>query len=263
MSSRDAFVSLPIPDARPPHQGEACRKEAVPLSGWSESAAKRVFDLMFVVGLAPFIFPSMAILAIAVRLISGGPALFRQTRIGIGGVPFTILKFRTMLEANPDPCGIASSATCRITPLGRILRRFKLDELPQFINVLRGEMSLVGPRPKIPEQQVQPPPCRPGITGAATLAFAREELLLNRIPPDMLVKYYQDEILPTKNRIDCEYMARATMWSDLGVLMRTALGRWQVAALQTGEFEGERDVLIRSGVHRGSGPKLLGLESAE
>ena len=151
-------------------------------------------------------------------------------------MPFTILKFRTMLEPRPHDradnlIGLASAATQRITPLGSILRKLKLDELPQFINVLRGEMSLVGPRPKIAELHAGAFLCRPGITGAATLAFAREESLLAQIPPKSLPQFYRDHIMPAKHELDSAYMAQATMSSDLHILLLTALGRWHAPRL--------------------------------
>jgi lipopolysaccharide/colanic/teichoic acid biosynthesis glycosyltransferase len=122
---------------------------------------------------------------------------------------------------------IASAEEERITRLGLVLRKLKLDELPQLIHVLRGEMSLVGPRPKIPSQQTGMLLCKPGITGAATLAFAREDILLARIPEQSRLSYYDEKILPAKHRLDSEHMAQATMFSDLRILLLTALGRWQ------------------------------------
>ena len=201
--------------------------ETARLSAWSGSRAKRIFDCVVVIAFAPAILPLLLALAAIVRLSSPGPVLFRQTRIGLGGRLFTIFKFRTMLEtpsrANDE---IASAAIERITPVGRILRRLKLDELPQLVNVLRGEMSLVGPRPRVAGQQLVTLRCRPGVTGAATLAFAREELLLVRIPQNSLARFYRETVLPAKHRLDDEYMARATMLSDLRVLLLTVLGRW-------------------------------------
>jgi lipopolysaccharide/colanic/teichoic acid biosynthesis glycosyltransferase len=202
------------------------------MSAWSLSSSKRFFDLAIVCAASPILCPLLLIIAAAVRLSSPGPAIFKQTRVGARGRPFTILKFRTMMEPRVDRLdGLASAATKRITPLGATLRKLKLDELPQFINVLRGELSLVGPRPKIAELQAGAFPCRPGITGAATLAFARKELLLAQVPPESLLQFYREHIAPAKQRLDSAYMAQATLSSDLRILVLTALGRWQAPRL--------------------------------
>jgi lipopolysaccharide/colanic/teichoic acid biosynthesis glycosyltransferase len=112
------------------------------------------------------------------------------------------------------------------TPVGPFLRRYKLDELPQLLNVLIGEMSLVGARPKLPEHQIADLLYRPGITGAATFAFAREEKALARVPKHSLDTYYHAVILPTKSRLDEEYMAHATFRSDLKIIINSVLRRW-------------------------------------
>jgi len=111
--------------------------------------------------------------------------------------PFSIVMFRTMVHS--ERAGNGSITTInddQITDIGRVLRAFKLDELPQVINVLRGEMSLVGPRPRVPHQPVARLDCRPGITGAASLAFAREEELLAGIPRHQLDSYYASRVIP-------------------------------------------------------------------
>ncbi len=204
------------------------------LSAWSASATKRAFDLALVLLFSPVLVPLLLLIAAAVRLSSPGPVIFRQTRIGRFGKPFTILKFRTMFQSGLDQYAVvASAASEQITNLGRFLRWLKLDELPQCINVLGGDMSLVGPRPKIAEQQIGTFDCRPGITGAATLAFAREESLLRQIPPQSVPHFYRENILPLKQQLDSEYMARATLLSDLRLLLLTATRRWDGSILES------------------------------
>ncbi len=197
------------------------------LSPWTASRAKRAMDVCLVLALMPLIAPLLAITGLAVLMASGMPVIFRQKRMGRLGKEFAIYKFRTMRHAPHDSrSALAADSADRVTALGLLLRKTKLDELPQVFNVLRGDMSLVGPRPRVAEQQLEPPPCRPGLTGPATLAFAREETLLMQIPQDTLTEYYHKTILPTKQRLDAEYLQRATLGSDLRILLDTALGRW-------------------------------------
>lgn len=197
------------------------------LSAWTKSHAKRLFDVMLVLMSLPLLLPLLLAIFLAIYISSGTPVLFRQTRIGRGGRPFTIYKFRTMDHPNDAvENAIAALSLGQVTRVGQILRRSKLDELPQVFNVLTGKMSLVGPRPKIPEQQLAGFGCRPGITGAATLAFAREEVLLAQIPTQQLGDFYQAEVLPIKQQMDSDYMARASLTSDLSILLRTITGHW-------------------------------------
>jgi lipopolysaccharide/colanic/teichoic acid biosynthesis glycosyltransferase len=218
---------------------------AAPLSAWSASSVKRIFDVIVIVLLSPILAPLLFVIAVAVRLSSSGPALFRQTRIGRAGAPFIIFKFRTMYESVSDRRDIVASAVAgRITPLGRLLRWLKFDELPQAINVLRGDMSLVGPRPKIADHQQSLFRCRPGITGPATLVFAREEVFFAGIPADSIELHYRDVILPLKHEIDSAYMARATFASDLRLLLRTAFRSWDTQAPALVETSLDLDRLI-------------------
>lgn len=197
------------------------------LSVWSSSTAKRVFDCACVVAALPMLIPTLLLVALAVWTTSRGPVLFRQKRVGRGGRPFTIVKFRT-LRGNRDD----GSAGQRFTAIGRGLRRLKLDELPQLLNVLVGDMSLVGPRPKMREYQLRTPTCRPGITGAATIVFAREEELLERVLRLRSAETYRTVVMTAKHCLDTDYMARATFLSDLNLLVRTLLRRWDTRTLQ-------------------------------
>jgi lipopolysaccharide/colanic/teichoic acid biosynthesis glycosyltransferase len=191
-------------------------------SNWSLSRSKRILDVSTaVVVLLPLALPMLAI-AICVRLSSRGPALFVQNRVGRGGRMFGIYKFRSMAVGSGAGPGITRSGDQRVTAFGYWLRRFKLDELPQFINVLRGEMSLVGPRPKLPLYESNANmPYRPGITGAATLAFRREEEILSGIHASQLDFFYAKEIKPIKARLDSHYMSEATFLSDMRLVGAT------------------------------------------
>ena len=206
------------------------------LSPWSDSGWKRVFDLACVIPALVLLSPILGIIAIIIRLTSPGPIIFRQRRAGQRGELFTIYKFRTMVE-NSEAMGPGHTATGdpRITPIGHVLRRFKLDEFPQLYNVLRGEMSLVGPRPKLPSHDLAPMACRPGVTGAATLAFRHEARILCNVPTGSLESFYQECIVPLKSRLDSDYMKKATLSSDVGVLVATVL--------QLGEHVTHEDLL--------------------
>lgn len=204
------------------------------LSDWSNSKAKRVFDCACVLLALPAILPLILVIGAAVRLTSRGPVLFLQKRMGRHGRTFTILKFRTMIHVvDRAHHPITTSGNQRFTPIGPFLRRLKLDELPQLANVLLGHMSLVGPRPKLPEHVITDLPCRPGITGLATTVFASEEAAFARVPKDYLDAFYHTVVLPTKGKLDAEYMAQATFISDLKLLVNTVLRRWDDTVLES------------------------------
>lgn len=196
-----------------------------PSGGWSLSPAKRVLDLAIAIPvLLAFALP-MSVVALCIRLSSKGPAVFVQSRVGRGGRPFRIYKFRTMsaitsiVDAGP---GLTRDGDDRITTIGRWLRRLKLDEMPQFYNVLIGDMSLVGPRPKLPEfAAAQDASYRPGITGAGSVVFRNEEEILKSVDPEELEAFYQKHIKPLKAEIDSCYMRQSTFLSDLGVVFAT------------------------------------------
>ena len=134
--------------------------------------------------------PLMLIVAIAIRVDSRGPILFRQKRMGRGGKEFVLLTFRSMYASSVMGKCITVTGDLRITRVGAFLRCFKFDELPQLWNVVKGDLSLVGPRPKLAHLEPLHMPFRPGITGEATLVFRREESLLANIPEESLVAFY-------------------------------------------------------------------------
>ena len=189
---------------------------------------KRLLDLalatLALVVLAPLLLAAMA----WVRADSPGPVFFRQERVGRRGRLFRIHKLRTMrVDAPSVGPALTAHADARITRAGRWLRRYRIDELPQLIDVLRGDMSLVGPRPEVPGFVALYPPelrakvlaVRPGITDPASLEFVDEgELLAGSTDPE---RAYVETILPRKLQRQVEYVERATWWTDLAVMART------------------------------------------
>jgi lipopolysaccharide/colanic/teichoic acid biosynthesis glycosyltransferase len=170
--------------------------------------------------------PVLAGIALVVRISSTGPVLFRQRRVGLGGREFTLLKFRTM-RVNQDAAGATASGDPRITPVGRWLRHFKLDELPELWNVLRGDMSLVGPRPELPGYVDLSDPgwravlrTRPGITDPVTLRLRNEEQLMAKAPGRPEV-FYREVLQPYKLAGYLEYQQRRSFPADIMVIVRT------------------------------------------
>jgi lipopolysaccharide/colanic/teichoic acid biosynthesis glycosyltransferase len=189
--------------------------------------SKRVLDLgLSLLGLI-MLGPLLGMAALAIVLDSPGPVLYRGTRIGKGGMPFKILKFRTMV-VDADRAGppLTSGGDPRVTRVGRFLRKLKIDELPQLVNVLRGEMSLVGPRPECPDyvafytpQQRRVLDIRPGITGLTQIRFRNEEVLLRRCPDTERV--YVETIMPHKLSLDMAYIAQRSFLFDLRLIGET------------------------------------------
>ncbi len=197
------------------------------------SAAKRAMDLALVLAALPLALPLMLLLALWIRLDSAGPALFRQLRVGRGGRVFRIHKFRTMrLHAGRGP-QLTAADDARITRAGRWLRRTKLDELPQLIDVLKGDMSLVGPRPEVPRYMAMYPEhvrrrilsVRPGITDRAAIEFRDEErLLAASSDPE---RTYVQSIMPIKQRHYLDYVDRHSVAGDLRILLETLRMLWR------------------------------------
>jgi lipopolysaccharide/colanic/teichoic acid biosynthesis glycosyltransferase len=188
--------------------------------------SKRLFDLVVALGALVVLSPLLLLVALVVKLDSPGPVFYRQERVGRHGRPFRIHKFRTMhTEAGGLPLTVGDDP--RITRSGAWLRRTRIDELPQFIDVLVGDMSVVGPRPEVPRYVARYPAelraralaVRPGITDPASLEFIDEASLLARAADPE--REYIEVILPQKVRRAADYAERATLATDLAVLWRT------------------------------------------
>ena len=188
---------------------------------------KRAFDfLCSSLGLL-FLSPIFLLVSIAIYFESRGPVFFRQERVGKDGKSFRIIKFRSMVAgASEIGLKITTAGDPRVTRVGRFLRRTKLDELPQLINVWRGEMSLVGPRPEVPiyvalysERQTKVLSVRPGITDPASIEYADEEKILGGAIDAQ--RTYIEEILPKKLELNLRYIKNMSFFSDLKIILMT------------------------------------------
>ena len=190
---------------------------------------KRLLDVILSVLLLAILLPVLVIIAILVRLDSPGPALFRQTRVGLGGRDFLLVKFRTMNERWEASAGSFDAGDdSRVTSIGRILRAAKLDELPQLWNVLKGEMSIVGPRPEVrkwvnaySERWKNIHRVKPGITDPASIVYRNEEELLAEIEDPL--EHYRLEILPRKLDLYDKYVRNQSLWLDIKIMVQTAI----------------------------------------
>jgi lipopolysaccharide/colanic/teichoic acid biosynthesis glycosyltransferase len=188
---------------------------------------KRSFDIFFaLVALSLLAVPFIAI-AFSTKLSSRGPVFFRQLRMGRGGKPFWLYKFRTMY-VNEGGSLVTMEGDPRITPVGRVLRRWKLDELPQLWNVLTGDMSVIGPRPEVERYVAHYTPEQrhlleqtPGLAGLSQLVYPHEADLLRHCAN--AEEFYVHQLMPKKIAVDLEYEARRTFWSDLQLLYEMAL----------------------------------------
>jgi len=191
---------------------------------------KRLFDVVASSILIMILCPLFIVLAVLVKISSPGPVFFRQVRIGWGGEPFYIIKLRTMLaDSEKLSRETAGGSDVRITPFGRFLRKYKLDELPQLFNVLTGDMSLVGPRPEIPfyaaryrgEERIVFS-VRPGITDVCSLEFSDLDSIMDARGESTPAEYYEKVIHPRKKEIQMRYVKEQTFLSDLRILFKTA-----------------------------------------
>jgi lipopolysaccharide/colanic/teichoic acid biosynthesis glycosyltransferase len=187
--------------------------------------SKRLFDIMLsLLGLL-MLLPAFAVIGVLVKLGSPGPVFYRGVRSGRQGRPFRIFKFRTMVADAEKGPGSTAQGDSRITAIGQVLRRYKLDELPQLFNVLGGEMSFVGPRPELPRYTAQYSgdellilSVRPGITDYSSLHFIQLSDVLGTGDPD---RAFEEKVLPAKNRLRIQYVRERGFLLDLQLIIRT------------------------------------------
>lgn len=187
---------------------------------------KRGFDIVFATMLLIILFPVIMVSAIAVKCDSKGPWLFRQKRVGLRGRTFEILKLRTMTDRRHTLQISNGRADARVTRVGKVLRKLRLDELPQLLNVIKGDMSIVGPRPEVEHfvrfysaEQLQVLDVRPGITDPSSIYFRNEDILLDK--SDDKEKYYIEELLPVKLAMQLEYVRSNSLLTDLRIIADT------------------------------------------
>lgn len=190
--------------------------------------AKRLFDLVIVIPSIIIFIPVFFLIIIFIKLDKNGPVFFRQVRVGKHGKEFQILKFRTMIvNAEEKGLQISTRTDSRITKIGVVLRKYKLDELPQLINVFFGQMSLVGPRPELPKYVAHYPfdikdkvlSVQPGITDLASIEFSNENEMLENL--DNAEKEYIENILPIKLKYYLDYVDRHSLVEDLKIIAMT------------------------------------------
>jgi lipopolysaccharide/colanic/teichoic acid biosynthesis glycosyltransferase len=189
--------------------------------------SKRIFDIFWILVGMPLLIPLFIIIAILIKLDDGGPVFFVQERIGYKGKPFKIWKFRTMVVgAEQKGSLITVGRDPRITRVGYFLRKFKLDELPQLFNVLKGEMSLVGPRPEVEKyvklytpEQLKVLDIMPGITDPASIKYSNESEILGQFQDPE--KAYVEIIMPEKIKINLQYAEEASCWRDFLIIVKT------------------------------------------
>lgn len=191
---------------------------------------KHLFDITFAFFGLLFLWPVLLVVAILIRIkMPGGPIIFRQQRVGKDGKLFTMYKFRSM-TVNHGGSSVSVAGESRITPLGEKLRHYKIDELPELWNILKGDMSFVGPRPDVPgyadklegeDREILK--LRPGITGAASLKYRNEEELLATV--DNPQQYNDTVIYPDKVRINLYYLKHYSFTADIKMIICTVLGK--------------------------------------
>ena len=197
------------------------------------TSSKRLFDILAAVGLLLVLAVPLAVIALVILLRDGRPVFYVSERMKAIDEPFPLLKFRTMAVAEADSGVSGGDKVNRITPTGRILRRYRLDELPQLFNVIRGDLSFVGPRPPLREYVERFPQLyrevlrsRPGVTGLASIIYHQhEERLLSRsTSPSQTDEIYCRSCIPRKARLDLIYQRHPSLCWDLLLMIRTTFG---------------------------------------
>ena len=187
---------------------------------------KVIFDYFFATVGIFILMPLFIIIAICIKSTSKGPIFYHQERVGRNGIIFTIIKFRSMTAEHGDNNTITISGDLRVTPFGRFLRKYKLDELPELLNILKGEMSFVGPRPDLPgyadklkgnNRKILE--LKPGITSKASLKYANEEEILSK--KDNPINYNNKIIYPDKIKINLDYYYNHNLWIDIKIIFAT------------------------------------------
>ena len=191
---------------------------------------KRIFDLVFVILGLLVLFPVFLIVVVLIKRDGDGAVLFKQERVGLHGKLFRVLKFRTMVvDAEKQGAKVTTGNDPRITKSGQWLRKYKLDELPQLFNVLKGDMSLVGPRPEVPEyvgfyteeQKKIVLSVLPGITDKASIEFRNENEILSESEDP--VRDYREKVLPIKLKYYEDYVKERTLWIDFKIILKTII----------------------------------------
>jgi lipopolysaccharide/colanic/teichoic acid biosynthesis glycosyltransferase len=187
---------------------------------------QRIFDILFALCTLLLSSPLWLVAAPAIFLADFGNPFFRQVRVGRGGRPFRLIKFRTMRSGAPAEANLTVAGDRRITPVGKVLRRLKIDELPQLLNVLAGSMSIVGPRPETPEYvaayssaQKEILSFRPGLTDPASIKYRYEEKILAQYPDP--VEAYRTIVLPDKIALSLNYQRKRSLGRDLLIILQT------------------------------------------
>lgn len=199
------------------------------ISGRPCAPAKRMFDISVSAICVLAFLPVIVIAFLIASVETGGNGLFVQERVGRNGKLFRIYKIKTMLDDISCTSSVTTEHNCRITRCGRVFRKYKIDELPQLWNVLKGDMSLVGPRPEVKEyiemlhaEDLIVLSVRPGITGPATIKYRNEECILGEQVD--YESYYRAIIWPDKVKINKDYLLQASFFNDLSILFRTIIG---------------------------------------
>lgn len=189
--------------------------------------SKRLFDLSFSILLLPFLLPLFLVISILIKIDSKGSIFYIGQRTGRNGIPFGIYKFRTMVENADLGEGTTGLNDIRVTRLGKILRYYKLDELPQLLNVIKGEMSLVGPRPELKKytdlfegEEKIILTVRPGITDYSSIIFSELDKHAGEVEPE---KTFEAKVLPLKNKLRIKYIQEQSLWLDIKLLAKTLI----------------------------------------